>query len=252
MADPDGFGELVLLRVHSNSGRTAGYELMELGTHFFDWVRILAGDAHWCFASFTTDGRDSTAADIHRSADEGRPDQRECGPLLGDRGVIQFGMDRGVIAIAEFPQKPHLPRKSDAAGLDLIGTTGQVLLRGFAPCTVWRFRGSYLLLQDGHTYQRVPLPADEYDANGWPPDARALRLRPFAAMHQDLADAIRTGRPVASTGRDGRAALEMVFAAWESHRRQARVTLPLPYRDHPLERWQAEARVAAPRMSGPG
>jgi hypothetical protein len=90
------------------------------------------------------------------------------------------------------------------------------------------------------------LPADEYDRDGWPLDATARRLQGFVAMQQDLADAIRDGREVASTGRDGRAALEMVFAAWEAHRRGARVALPLPFRGHPLQRWQEDHADAPP------
>ena len=42
-----------------------------------------------------------------------------------------------------------------------------------------------------------------------------------------------------SSGRDARAALEMVIAVHESQRLQTRVTFPLQNRENPYKTWQA-------------
>jgi hypothetical protein len=42
-----------------------------------------------------------------------------------------------------------------------------------------------------------------------------------------------------ATGADGRSALEMIAAVFESHRLKSRVDLPLENRDNPFETWQA-------------
>lgn len=236
-----GFGELVAIEIRFTSGRTAAYELMEVGTHFFDWARIFAGDVEWCSADFMAGGRLAGHDDVHLSSDEGRPDQREEGPLLGDRADIRFGATNGVLIRALLGQWPHLPFKGLGSGIDLIGTEGQVIIRGETPYSLWRFRGPYMTPVLGHTYERVPVPAEEFGADGRPIDRREALLRPLMGMYTDMIDAIRENRDHASSGTHGRAAQEMVLAAWESHVTGRRVRLPLGYRGHPLVRWQRDA-----------
>ena len=64
-------------------------------------------------------------------------------------------------------------------------------------------------------------------------------------MLRDLIAAIEEDRDPFASGRDGRDCLEMIQATWESHRRKARVYMPLTPREHPLERWRREARDGA-------
>ena len=236
-----GFGELVAIEIRFTSGRTAAYELMEVGTHFFDWARIFTGDVEWCSADFMAGGRLADLDDVHLSSDEGRPGQREEGPLLGDRADIRFGAANGVIVRALLGQWPHLPFKGLGSGIDLIGTEGQVIIRGETPYSLWRFRGPYMTPSLGHSYERVPVPAEEFGADGRPIDLREALLRPLAGMYAEMLNAIREDRDHASSGEHGRAAQEMVFAAWESHVTGRRVSLPLEYRGHPLVRWQRDA-----------
>jgi hypothetical protein len=57
---------------------------------------------------------------------------------------------------------------------------------------------------------------------------------------RELIQAIEQGRDVveASSGRDARAALEMVMAVHESQRVQGRVPFPLANRENPYEVWR--------------
>jgi predicted dehydrogenase len=57
-------------------------------------------------------------------------------------------------------------------------------------------------------------------------------------LTRDFVDAIREDRAPISSGRDGRDALELVMAVWESARVGKPVSLPLEQRDHPLEVWR--------------
>jgi UDP-N-acetyl-2-amino-2-deoxyglucuronate dehydrogenase len=241
MVEGWGFGELVAVEVQFTSGRTAAYELMEVGTHFFDWVRIFVDEVDWCSADFITNGQLAGLDDVHLSSEEGRPDQREEGPLLGDRADIRFGAANGVLVRALLGQWPHVPFKGLGSGIDLIGTEGRVIIRGEIPYSVWRFRGPYMTPALGHSYERILVPAEEFGTDGRPIDRREAHLRPLADMYRDMVDAIREDRDHVSSGEHGRAAQEMVFAAWESHVTGRRVSLPLEYRGHPLVRWQREA-----------
>ena len=53
-----------------------------------------------------------------------------------------------------------------------------------------------------------------------------------------MVECIESGRDHPSSGLEGRAALEMIMAVYESQRRQQRIQLPLEDTGHPLERWQ--------------
>ena len=64
-------------------------------------------------------------------------------------------------------------------------------------------------------------------------------------MVDELLFAIAEDREVVAcaSGRDGRAAVEMVMAVHESHRLGRPVSLPLENRDNPYETWRREVGV---------
>jgi predicted dehydrogenase len=63
---------------------------------------------------------------------------------------------------------------------------------------------------------------------------------PLLEAADDVISAIDTGRPCRSTGQDGRAALELIAAIYESERRGgARISLPLPGGPAPLHQMRA-------------
>src|SRR4051794_24248892 len=84
-------GDLLELRARGKEDRRGGGEdLMVLGTHLFDLMRLLAGDASWCFARVLQGGKPVTKAQV-RQGGEGM------GPVAGDHINAAYGFARGVL-----------------------------------------------------------------------------------------------------------------------------------------------------------
>ena len=56
MIENGDIGEVILVRGNNKSGRKAGNELMEMGTHVFDRMQFIGGAPQWCFAHLTWRG----------------------------------------------------------------------------------------------------------------------------------------------------------------------------------------------------
>src|SRR5260370_15809774 len=83
-------GDILELRARGKEDqRGGGEDLMVLGTHLMDLMRLLAGDARWCFAQVTQNGKPVGKADVREGA-EG------IGPLAGDPGLATHRFDKGV------------------------------------------------------------------------------------------------------------------------------------------------------------
>src|SRR5947199_1396711 len=71
-------GDLLELRGRGKEdARGGGQDLMVLGTHVLDLMRLFAGDARWCFATILQGGKPAGKGDV-RQGGEGM------GPVLGD------------------------------------------------------------------------------------------------------------------------------------------------------------------------
>src|SRR5262249_33504543 len=83
-------GDLLELRGRGKEdSRGGGEDLMVLGPHIMDLIRVFAGDARWCFATILQGGKPATKDDV-RQGGEG------VGPVLGDRIEAVYGFDGGV------------------------------------------------------------------------------------------------------------------------------------------------------------
>ncbi|UCC99289.1 MAG: Gfo/Idh/MocA family oxidoreductase, partial [Phycisphaerales bacterium] len=81
------FGDILELRGRGKEDRRGGGEdLMVLGTHIMDLMRLFAGDAQWCFARVSDGGKPVTSSEVRDGA-EG------IGPLAGDEihATYRFG-----------------------------------------------------------------------------------------------------------------------------------------------------------------
>jgi predicted dehydrogenase len=200
--------------------RAGGEDMLVLGTHLFDLMRLFAGDARWCTARVLQNGRDITAADA-RPAGEG------IGPVAGDEVFAQFGFDRGVNAT--FNSRGRMREGVGHWGMELAGS-----------------KGSARILSD--IGPRVFLMKPE----GWTDAGRTDAWRPWSAAQQaakgandsgaanrrivdDWLDAIRNDREPVCSGRNGAAAVEMVMSVYRAALGAARVALPLKERGHPLK-----------------
>jgi predicted dehydrogenase len=215
-------GQLMDLRGRGKEDRRAGGEdIMVLGTHILDLMRLLAGDARWVQAEVKTDGRRIGAGDV-RDGNEG------IGPLAGDTITATYGFDNNVHGF--FASKKNADGGGGRYGLHVYGSKGMMTMQGGGDPIVHLLASSRWAPTDqAATWQRVVsvTPSDVPDADGL--------LAGNVRIVRDWLDAIEQDRRPLSSGHDGRAALEMILSVYEAHRQDTRVRLPLERRTHPLE-----------------
>jgi predicted dehydrogenase len=221
-------GRLRMIRTFGKQDRRGGgQDLLVLGTHMLDLMRFFAGEARWCHARVVAWGRDATAADV-------RPADEEGGLIAGDDIVAQYGFDHGITGTYEST------RSDDGGGspylhTELCGTSGILVFWNDAGAPVFYLPRPFAL--PDRTYEwEVLHPAPLPEPASTPPGASAQHAA-NQVLVRDLLAAVEQGRQPISSGHDARAALEMILAVYESHRRGTRVCLPLAERTHPLRRW---------------
>ena len=142
------------------------------------------------------------------------------GMVAGDNAPSYFHFKNGAYAMVH---------SAGDFGVELIGTKGRIILReGYQPspnaCTfgVWT--------HDSPAGEWQPL-TTEWNELVNPPHFK----RAYVRMVQELIDCIEEDRKHCSCGEEGRAALELIMAIYESQRIGARVKLPLDVRTNPLK-----------------
>lgn len=215
-------GQLAQIRAWGKQDRRAGGEdLLVLGTHIFDLMRLLAGDPLWCTARVLHRGRDLRADDGHEATEA-------IGLVGGDHIDAQFAFADGVMAF--FTSRGDLRETTAHWGLELIGSQGVVRLLLDIDPTVYVLRpGRWMPHGKADRWER--LAGDP--ALDAPPSQRG-----FGAANRrvvaDWLDAIRAHREPACSGRDAMKALEMIMAVYHAALSGGRVAFPLSERRHPL------------------
>lgn len=208
--------------------RAGGEDLLVLGVHLFDLMRLFAngaagsGDAKWCTARVCQSGHDITRADAHAV-------KEQIGPVAGDEVFATFAFDAGVNAT--FTSRAGLREQTGHWGLELVGskTTARIL------ADIWP---TVQVLTPGQWG-----PAGRADA--WKPvddDPAAKATKDEQAngpanrrVVDDWLAAIREDRDPACSGRNAAKALEMVMAVYAAALAGGRAVLPLAERGHPLQ-----------------
>lgn len=216
-------GTVTELRGHGKEDRRGGGEdLMVLGTHTFDLMRHLAGDAKWCFARIQQNGRRAVAGDVKMGGEQ-------IGPIVGDHITATYGF--GGVAVGGY--YTHVAK--DGAGsrywLEVRGTKGTIQL-GFGVLPP-----AYLCEDPSGLFGagKAPWQAITSAGVGKPEPLTAKELgNGNILIANDLIDAMENDRAPLDSLSDGRAALEMIMAVYESHRLDRPVDLPLKNRKHPL------------------
>jgi predicted dehydrogenase len=216
-------GDLIELRGRGKEdSRGGGEDLMVLGTHLFDLMRLFAGDARWCFATVLHNGKPAGKADV-RQGGEGM------GPVLGDHIRATYGFDRGVQAT--FGTQRAKDGVGKRFGLHIFGSKGVVQL------TTGSLPAAYFLDDPSWFPGRSKVAWQEISSAG------VGKLEPLKDgglgqgnvwIARDLLEAIAKDRQPLGSMYDGRAALEMILAVYESHRQGRPAPLPLKERRHPL------------------
>jgi len=222
MADGS-LGDILELRGRGKEDRRGGGEdLMVLGTHVMDLMRFVAGNAQWCFAQVTADGHSVARGDVCEGA-EG------IGPLAGDEIHAMYGFDGMTTGYFSTHRARH--GASTRYGLQIYGSRGILTVTTGAVPEIWhvddpswqpgRSQAQWKRISSDGVGKPEPL-SDPNHAYG----NRLIAL--------DLIRAIETDTQPKGSMYDGRAALEMILAVYESHRLAAPVRLPLENRKHPL------------------
>jgi predicted dehydrogenase len=223
-------GDILELRGRGKEdSRGGGEDLMVLGTHVMDLMRLFAGDPQWCFARVSDGGKPVTKSQVRDGA-EG------IGPLAGDEihAMYRFG---GTM-MGYF--STHRARHGAAArfGLQIFAskgiltmTTGALPQVAFVEDPSWQPGGKapWKKITSAGIDKPAVRVAGKPETLSDPGQSLGNRL-----IALDLIRAIETDTQPKGSAYDGRASLEMILAVYESHRLNAPVELPLKNRRHPL------------------
>lgn len=229
-------GALRMMRMWGK-GYPAPYDLMEIACHIFDMGRRVVGaytgkavsEVEWVFAHVTQGGRDIVAADVIPSS-ELHPKGRDCGIVAGDTVIAYCWFQSGVSALGEF--YTLTPPRNDYMGIELIGTNGMLRLQGSLLEHLFFHPMPRAIPENLNAWQSLEAEKIvDYDPHD---PMSALHFSPTRPLVEDFLKAIEEDRTPLISGYDGRAALEIVMAIYESQRLGRRVKLPLETRVHPL------------------
>ena len=216
-------GDILELRGRGKEDRRGGGEdLMVLGTHVMDLMRFFAGDAKWCFAS-VRDEREPVAEKHVRDGAEG------IGPLAGDEIHVVYRF--GGVTMGYFSTHQTRHGAAKRFGLQVYGSRGILTMTTGAVPEIWFVEDpSWQPGRSKAQWKRISSTGvDKPEHLQYPGLDYGNRL-----IALDLIRAIETDTQPKGSMYDGRAALEMILAVYESHRHNAPVELPLKNRKHPL------------------
>jgi predicted dehydrogenase len=227
MVDAGEIGDIQEVRARGKEDRRAGGEdLMVLGTHLFDMMRIFLGDPQWVAAHVTADGEEMNATHIHQPTEP-------IGPVAGNQISATFAFSNGVHGY--FASRATTQTDPLRFGIWIYGSKGVL----FLPMAIYPEGGLWVLrspawLPDERTrWARVEVALDAPDQAI---ASKAARHTANALMVADLLRAIeRNGKPCCNED-DGRWTIEMVHGIYQAQKSGGRVSFPLESRSHPLER----------------
>ncbi|NBO93719.1 MAG: gfo/Idh/MocA family oxidoreductase [Planctomycetia bacterium] len=217
-------GEILEIRGRGKEDRRGGGEdLMVLGTHIFDLMRFLVGDASWCFANVMAGGKPATRADV-RTGGEGM------GAIVGDRLYATYGFEKGMVG--SFGSHVAKHGVGSRFALTLYGSKGMAVMNTGSLPPVW-------ICEDPTWVGRAKPWVEVSSAGlGKPEPLKNGGLgQGNVWIVKDLLESIEKDREPLGGISDGRAALEMIHAVYASHRAGVPVKLPLKERGNPLEGW---------------
>jgi predicted dehydrogenase len=196
--------------------RAGGEDMLVLGSHLFDLMRLIAGDVQWCTARVLQKGRDITKSNARQAGEN-------IGPVAGDEVFAQFAFANGVNGT--FNSRARLRGRSGAWGIELIGSKGSArLLTDIDPDLLKLNPGVWTAA--GRT--------DKWEPVEGAPAGKGNFTEANRRVADDWLDAIRTDREPTCSGRNAAAAVEMVMAVYHAALQDKRIPLPLTDRKHPL------------------
>lgn len=218
-----GLGDILELRGRGKEDhRGGGEDLMVLGTHIMDLMRFFAGDPKWCFAQ-VRDGRKPITKEEVRNGAEG------IGPLAGDEIHAMYRFGGTVMGYFSTERAAHGAAKR--FGLQIFASKGILTTTTGAVPEVWFNEDpSWQPGQSKTGWKQISSAGvDKPETLSDPSHSFGNRL-----IALDLIRAIETDTQPQGSIYEGRAALEMILAVYESHLSNSHVEFPLKNRKHPL------------------
>lgn len=222
-------GDILELRGRGKEdSRGGGQDLMVLGTHIMDLMRYVAGDARWCWARVGVKGKDRVAPITRKDVRQGGEGM---GPIAGDHITAVYGFDRGVVGHFASQKSTRAAGERDRFGLTIHGSKGVIqVVTGSLPAAYFLADPSWFPGRSRAPWQEITsagLGKPETLKDGGLGQGNVWIVR-------DLLQAIEQDRQPRGSIYDGRAALEMILAVYDSQRQGRAVDLPLENRRHPL------------------
>jgi len=215
-------GEILEIRAWGKQDHRAGGEdMMVLGVHQFDLMRLFAGDPQWCSARVLVGGLPMLASDA-------RVPEENVGVVAGDEIMAQFAFDNGVHAT--WTSRRRLRAQVGNWAIEIQGSEGAVRINcDVPPMTFVARRNAWQA--EGRLERWEPLVND-------PLGNRNVGRYGFRTENKRLVDdwinAVRTDREPECSARNAAWTIEMAMAVYRSALSGQRVSFPLRNRFHPL------------------
>lgn len=217
-------GTLLEIRCRGKEDSRGGAEdLWVLGTHVLNMATHFGGHPQSCNAQVFSQGKPIAAADV-RDGGEG------IGPLAGDEVHATYRLARG--PIATFDSVRGMAGRPSRFGFQLVGSKGIVQMGvNYLPPAYWLDDSSWSPGQSGKKW--LPITSAGIDVPEPLADGQLHAGNVLAV--KDLISAIEADRQPESNAYEGRVAVEMILAAFESQRVGRPVTFPLATRVSPVK-----------------
>ncbi|HTG44449.1 MAG TPA: Gfo/Idh/MocA family oxidoreductase [Verrucomicrobiae bacterium] len=208
-------GDLVEMRAYGKQdARAGGEDMIVLGSHLFDLMRLYAGNPLGCTARVLQGGRDITRQDRRLVKDNN-------GHVGGNEVFAHFTFPNSVNAT--FTSAAKLRDTSGHWGIEFYGSKGAFRINCDMSPNVFIRRTSGWSGK-GKTDTWEPLEAKLVQT---PPEHNAGPVG-------DWLDSISNNREPECSGRNGAWAVEMVCAVYQASITKKQITFPLEQRMHPL------------------
>jgi predicted dehydrogenase len=222
LIDDGRIGKVLELRGRGKEDqRGGGEDMWVLGSHVMNLMHTFCGQPAWCFATVEQQGQPVTKKDV-REGNEG------IGPLAGDTVRAMYGMSDGVTAY--FGSHQGAASNPTRFGLQIFGSKGVIeVLSGYLagayylPDPSWspgRSGAKWIPISSAGVGEQEPLRGDNDTGN--------------VVACRDLIAAIEQDRLPQCNILEGKMTVEMIAAAFESHRVREPVEIPLKTRENPL------------------
>ena len=231
--DDGKIGQLRSIR-EVGKGREAGFELMEMGVHYFDEIDFFLGGIEWVHAQISYRGHSATIEDIMHSSQLCQTDRRDNGTVAGDTMLVHVGGKNGTYGEIELYCRPE--QHGWMMGPHLLGSRGQMMVKPNAKTgidEIWYCPFDVSFASQTPDWELIP-----FDEALFLIEGKAWPSRHTIWSIQNVVTAILEGHQPELSGKQALVSLECVSATYESHFTAARVNLPITDRQHPLEKRQ--------------